>query len=237
MRTLPLAAWLLIALTACGHGQSPIDGGGDDGGGSDGGLCGINDLVTGELIDWDSSTASFLGINGASITLTLDTEFGAVTPPNGRLAFCGRPDLPLEFTIDGPGDYLDGTLSIDRDVLQNGGNISLRAFTATRAASFFSERGLIFDPNAAQIVVLSIFDASTLSINLTHDTAQSGNDDGTGTIVWSDGDAGRYVLFPNVTVAGSFATVTGDLMTGPRMVPVAAGKLTLFAMSFVFIGP
>jgi hypothetical protein len=230
---------LVIALAACDeHGQSPGDGGGDGGGSDGGGECAKTSFVMGELIDWDSTEASFLGVNGAAIALTLDESFGTVTPPNGRLDFCARPDLPLEFVVDAPGDYLDGTLSIDRDVLlQSGATPSVRTLTATRAASFFTERGLTFDPNAAQIVVLSIFDASTMSIDLAHDTAQAGNDDGVGGFAWANGDAGRYVLFPNVVVTGSTATVTGDLMTGPRIVPVAAGKLTLFVMSFVFVGP
>ena len=47
---------------------------------------------------------------------------------------------------------------------------------------------------------------------------------------------GRYVLFPNVDTSTAIATIGGD-PTGSKVVPIAAGQLSLIAISFVFIGP
>jgi hypothetical protein len=232
--------WILpIVLAACEHGQTPpgMDGGDNPDGGTP--ACGKESLIGGELIDWDSSDADFLGIANATISLRFDpSSFSTTTPPNGRIELCGRPDLPLEFAIDAPGDYLDGTLAIERDVALSGEAISLRMFTAARAATFFSEHGLIFDPNKAQVVVLMTADRAALSIDAAHDTALAGNDDlGGAEVTWSAGTSGRYVLFPNVDVADSSVTITGDLMSGPRAAPIAPGTLSLVAISFVFVGP
>jgi hypothetical protein len=73
-----------------------------------------------------------------------------------------------------------------------------------------------------------------MSLDRTHDTEQAGNDDdGDGVVAWTDGASGRYVLFPNVDVAASTATVMGDPQ-GPKTVPIAAGKISLVVISFVF---
>jgi len=175
-------------------------------------------------------------VASATVTMVGDTTISAVTGSDGAFDLCARPDFPLEFTVDAPDDYLDGTLSIDRDVLAspNAVFLSLRTLTATRAMTFFVERSLVFDPGAAQIVVLEVADRSALSIDHAHDTAQSGNDDGSpGTFTWTDGAGGRYVLFPNVQVDGTAVTLTGDPM-GPRRVPIAAGKVSLVVQSIVF---
>jgi len=235
-----MTRWLLpIALAACtGHGQSPPGGGDDDNPVADAGTsaCGKESFVTGELVDWDSSTASFSGIEGATLTLLADPSITAVTGPGGALAICGRPDKPLEFSLAAPGDYPDGTISIERDAVQNG-TLSLRAFTAARAASFFGERGLIFDPNKAQVVVDLVGDRFAMTLDRSHDAPQAASDDdGDGTFTWDAGDTGRYVLFPNVDATTATATIGGD-PTGTKAVPIEAGKLSLVAISFVFIGP
>lgn len=226
-----------IVLAGCEHGQTP-SGDPFDGGDRDGGACGKESLIDGELIDWESTDGSFLGVDGARITLRFDDTVVTTTPPNGRIDLCARPQFPLEFLVGAPGDYLDGTLSIERDAVFGGRALSLRTFTATRATTFFNERGLIFDPNKAHIVVLMTGDRTSLTLNLAHDTTQAGNDDGGGAVVtWTDGDSGRYVLFPNVDPVGAVATISGDLASGPHNVPVAAGKLSLVAISFVLVGP
>lgn len=233
-----MRAWILIALVGCEHGQTPdtaMDAP------RDGFIpadvispCGNDVPIQGELIDWDSSDDNFLGVFDASITQVGGDTFS--TPPNGRLMFCASSSLPLSFTLDSPGDYLDGTISIDANVPEGLLRpLSFRAFTATRAASFFTERSLTFDPNAAQVIVVQTGDASSLTLSGTHGTAQQGNDPNVdGNIQWSVGSAGRYVLFPNVAPAAGGLQLDGDPL-GPRTVPAVAGQITLVAISFIFL--
>src|SRR5262245_4223848 len=111
---------LLLALVGCEHGQSGgVDGGGD-GPIGDPPLCDKGSMIEGELVDWDSSTASFLGIPGTKISLVGDPSITTTTPPNGRISLCGRSDLPLEFTLQSPDGYIDGRLLITREALLAG---------------------------------------------------------------------------------------------------------------------
>jgi hypothetical protein len=78
-------------------------------------------------------------------------------------------------------------------------------------------------------------DRSGLTLDRQHGPPLSGNDgDGDGAFTWTAGNSGRYVLFPNVDVSSPTITLTGDL-SGPHTIPVMAGKLTLVAISFVFL--
>ncbi len=233
-----MRCWALgcLVLAACvGHGSTPLVDASDGDAIGDAG-CGAESLISGELIDWDSSTASFLGVSGATVTLVGDPTITTTTPTDGSIDLCARPDRPLAFTVDGPIDYLDGTLTIDRDVLiEPGVPLSLRTITTTRAATFFTEHSLTFDAGSAQIVVLLTGDRTGLTLDRTHDTTQAANDDASpGTFTWTAGNTGRYVLFPNVQVSGSTATIAGD-PKGPIVVPIEVGKLSLVAISFVFL--
>jgi hypothetical protein len=78
-------------------------------------------------------------------------------------------------------------------------------------------------------------DRSGLTLSRPHDAPLAGDDgDGDGAFTWAAGSSGRYVLFPNVVVAGPTLTLSGDI-SGPHTIPVAAGKLTLVAISFFFL--
>lgn len=195
--------------------------------------CGI--AIDGELVDWDSSTSDFLGVAGAIVTQASDPSRTLTTPPNGRLALCPHPDLPLTFLVDAPGEYLDGTLALQREAINT--PISVRTLTASRATTFFNEHGLIFDPALIQLVVQQTGDRQTLSINAPHDTTLAANDDdGDGVFTWNAGAAGRYVLFPNIQ--GTLTTVTISAPPGPPLtVPVAPGDLAMAVMFFVLVGP
>ncbi len=224
-----------MALAGCEGGQSPLTDGSLPEDGRDAGDCGVQSNLTGELVDWDSSDASFAGVGGAQLTLNGDSSVSLVTPPNGRIDLCARPDLPLEFAIDNPGDFLDGPLSIERSSI--GFPLSLRALTSTRAASFLAEHAVTFDPALAQIIVLQAGDRFELSLDLPHDTALAANDDDDdGALTWGAGATGRYVLFPNVQLTASTATVSGPPMI-PRTFNIAAGKLSSVVLAFFLIGP
>lgn len=223
---------LVMVLAACEGGQSPPLSDSTPGDGN--AACG-GGQIAGELIDWDSSTADFLGIAGAVVTQASDPSRTITTPPNGRMELCPHPDLPLEFVVDHPGTYLDGMLAIERDAV--GTAISVRGLTAERAATFYSEHGLIFDPGLRHLVVHQTGDRQALSINATHDPAlAASDDDGDGVLGWGVGTAGRYVLFPNIQ--GAIATVTISAPPSPPFtVRVAPGGLAMAVMFFVLVGP
>lgn len=190
-------------------------------------------LIEGELIDWDSSDAAFSGVFGATVTQVGNSSVTLTTAPNGRLSLCAAPSEPFAFTVDASSDgHLSGTLTIESNVVLGGFvPLSLRTLTQTRAASFFTELGLTFDPTAAQVVVFQAGDRSSLTLSGTHDPAQQGDDNGTGVITWGAGASGRYTLFPNVTPTAN-VQLSGD-PGGPRPVPAVAGQVSLVVISFV----
>ena len=191
-------------------------------------------FLSGELVDWDSTNASFLGVFDAKVSLPGSLMPLLSTPPNGRIETCVPAASPLRFDLDAPADYLDGTLVIQREAIASLHPLSLRSIKLARASSFFTSRGLTFDPNRAQVVVFLAGDRSQVTLDRAHDAAQSGSDDTQpGTFVWTAGDTGRYVLFPNVDATLPTATVTG--VAQPLSVPIAPGKLTLVATSIIFI--
>ncbi|HEY5933376.1 MAG TPA: hypothetical protein VIU61_02000 [Kofleriaceae bacterium] len=193
--------------------------------------CGTPTL-TGELIDWDSTTTAFMGIAGATVSL----EGGATgdpTPPNGRWELCASGD-PIRLVIETPGTYVDA-LGYVENTASGARALSLRSFTAARAETFYSERGLGYDPALAHVLVFFSGDRFELALDRAHAAPQAANDDdGDGAFTWSDGPVGSYVLFPNVAVTQPTGTFTGD-GSGPHTIPLVAGKLTIAAIHHVFL--
>jgi len=229
----------LLLLAACGGGSSQPDANVRDKDAAidapaDASPCGSDTFFTGELIDWDSTDSAFLGVNAARVSVQGMPAISTTTPPNGRLELC-VPTVPLlRFDVDAPAGYLDGTAYVEREALGGGLAISLRSITTTRTASFYTERGLTFDPARAHVLVFLAGDRSTLTLDRPHDAAQTANDDVPGTFTWAAGAGGRYVLFPNVSVAQATGIITGDT-SGPHTIALAAGQLSLVAISFVFL--
>lgn len=230
--------FVLLALAACEHGKSPAmaDGGGDGPlvGDSFDPCKGAGVFLTGELVDWDSSATAFAGVAGAKLSAPGNPTPIVTTPPNGRLDACVPDANPLRFDVDAPSDYLDGALVIERAAVRSLHPLSLRSLKAARVGAFFTDRGLVFNPDRAQVVVFLAGDRSSITLDRAHGPAQAGNDDAQpGTVVWSAGDVGRYVVFPNVDVTQATGTIKTPMSN--VSVPLAAGKLTLVAVSFVFI--
>lgn len=238
MREIAIAA--LLVLGGCPeHGKSPD--GGLDGRGGEGGIvvadadpCFGDPFLSGELIDIDSKPNTFLAVSGAQLSLPPSTTVLATTQPNGHVEACVPNTDLVTLSLDAPGDYLDGTIVLDRGSLQGLHPLSLRMFTAARAATFYASLGLTFDATKAHVLVFQAGDRERIALSGTHGTPQNGNDDASpGTFVWSAGDTGRYVLFPNVDVTQPTATIDGSSF--PVVVPLTAGTLTLAATSVVFI--
>ena len=231
-----IQALFVVAVAACGGDQqmsTMSDSRTDDGPLADA----TGDCVTlsAELVDWDSSTSAFQGVSGAKLSAAGNPTVILVTPPNGRIDACVPAADPIRLDVDAPGDYLDGSMVVPRSALTGLYPISFRGITTARADTFFTERGLTYDPSKAQVLVFAAGDRAPVSLDRAHDPAQAGNDDAqAGTFVWSVSDSGRYILFPNVDVTQATGTITGDRL-GPVVIPLAAGKLTVIAVTVIFV--
>lgn len=196
---------------------------------ADAGRCGADRFVTGELVDFDSSRAQFKGVFNARFTVEGMPARSSMTAPNGRFELCVPAASALVLDVDAPADYLDGTAYIEAEAL-GGRPLSFRAYTQLRGSQLYS-----FDATRGHVLVFLAGDRATLTLNRPHGQPLAGNDDDNdGAFTWAPGSAGRYVLFPNVDVSSPTITLGGDL-SGPHSIPVAAGKLSLVAISFVFL--
>lgn len=220
-----------VACAACEGGSTAAPDASPDGAPdapADAGPCGADRFVTGELLDLDATTAQHLGVFNARFTVEGMPDRTAATAPNGRFELCAPRASSVTFDVDAPGSYLDGKAYIALDAL-GPRTASFRGFTPTRALGLYS-----YDPDRAHVLVYLAGDRHDVSLSGTHGTALAGNDDATaGTFAWAPGISGRYVLFPNVDAAQPTVTLTSPGAT--HTLPVAAGRLTLAAISFFFL--
>ena len=228
----------VLALAACGDNIHPeIDARPIDSARIDAaidGPCATGRYVTGELVDIDSTTTVLAGISNATFTQRGGTATD-ITSPNGRFEMCVPSTTTYLFDVDTPA-HVDAIAYFEVEALV-ARPISFRTWTLARAATFYTARGLpAYNPAKAHVLVFLAGDRSNLTLSGgSYDTPQAGNDDGSpGTYTWTAGASGRYVLFPNVDPTAGEVMVIGDL-SGPHTVPVAAGKITLVAASWVFL--
>lgn len=236
MRNACLVTAVSLVLVGCvEHGSSPDGGVRSDASGDGANPCGSQMQVRVRLVDWDASAATGSGVPGAQFTLLGFPSVTATTGADGRLELCAPKASRWVFDVDAPGSFVDATAYVEAAAATGFLPITFRVFTAARAPTFFAERGLAFDPNRAQVLGFLTGDGAALSLDRPHGPVQSAGDDGTpGTFLWTAGDGGRYQLFPNVDVTQPSGTVSGD-PAGPHVIPLAAGKLTLAAIHFVFL--
>lgn len=235
-------------LGACGDNrQGPIDGApidmAVDAPPVDEGPCGSNRFLGAELVDWDSSQAAFMGVNGATFTQRGGTAT-TTTPPNGRVEMCIGTTTSFIFDVDvANAAYLDAIAYFDLEAVVGSApanqHVKFRGITAARAASFYTERSLTFDASKAHVLVYLAGDVSNISLDRAHGTPQVGTYTATtDSITWSTGTAGanaaKYVLFPNVDATNPTGVIEGDLQ-GDHSIPLEAGKLTLVGISWVFL--
>jgi hypothetical protein len=225
MRSFPLVL-LITACSACG----------DDGGSGvdatpvvdiNNGTCGSQLNFSGELVDADSTMASFCGVNGAMLS-----GGGAMktTAPNGRIDEMCIPDggvtqitVTPAATASGcpttPGTYtLPGLVVANTATIRAGAFFSGRMITMQRLTTLVPG----FDIAKAHVMVHVDGPPRGVAILATHGPALAYS----GT-AWAAGERGTDVLFPNVDAAGStMLTVVGGAV-GTGSIPLQAGKLTL----------
>jgi len=234
-----LASLMLLGLVACGDNlqpavdarpidSAPVDAAVD-------GPCATGRYVTGELVDLDSTNAAFAGVSNAQFTQRGGAGMDA-TSPNGRFEMCVASTTSYLFDVDAPATHADSIAYFEAEAIEGGRMISFRTWTGGRAQSFYTSLGLTFDPAKAHVLVFAAGDRSQLTLSGgSHGTVVAGNGgETTGAYTWAAGASGRYVLFPNVDPTAGEVMVIGDL-SGPHLVPVAAGKITQVAAFWVFL--
>jgi len=232
---------VLVSVAACGDNLEvppPIDARPIDARPIDAavdGPCGMGRYLTGELVDIDSTNAAFVGVADAEFTQRGGTAMDA-TSPNGRFEMCVPSTTSYLFDVNAPATHGDGIAYFEAEAIGGGRTISFRTWTPARAQTFYTERGLTYDPTKAHVFVFAAGDVSNLTLSGgSHGTVQAANGgETTGAYTWAAGAAGRYVLFPNVDATAGEVMVIGDL-SGPHTVPVAAGRITFVAAFWVFL--
>jgi hypothetical protein len=233
----------VAALGACGgDGGTPRDASPDTPG-----VCAGVTPFTGEVIDWDSTNASFCGVNNATFSVRSDPACRSMTPPNGRFqlmipqeahtivdiapptAASGCPGLA---GTQGNTYSLPGVAIASAAVIAAGGAFSARAMVQARVATMFTQIGQPLNPSLGQLVVHVNGTLRPVQISANHAAIQvfdgttwtadnSGN--GTGT--------GRDVFFPNLDLSLGLVIVdTIGPATGTGTYLVEPGKLTYLSI-------
>jgi hypothetical protein len=230
-RVSSLAATTVLAITslaACGGGDSNPDCCVAD---TPPGPCGAGQFFTGELVDWDTTSADFCGVFNSRLTLRGAQSPVDMSRPNGRFELCvpsqalGLVDV-MHATAASPcvgvtGSYpVRAVLVAQQAVIERNAAFSARAMTQARQDAMFTQIGQPYDAAKAQLVVHVVGPSRAVSISASHAAAQQYN----GT-AWEAGNTGSEVLFPNVTPGAAQVSVAGGAI-GTATVTLEAGAYT-----------
>jgi len=204
--------------------DAPDDGEVDS---ADAGRCGASEVfLTGEYLDWDSTTNTFKGIAFATWTVRGQPARTVQTNPNGRVELCIEPGTVSIIDATATG-YLPAVFVADPAVYATPGTyFTAKGITITRRDTFYpGELGVGFDGGSAQVLVQE--QGTPRPLNLTP-TASSFVVDNSDDLTWTAGDSGGLVLFVNVAVGGGTATLASNpAFVGPTELPLEAGTLTI----------
>jgi hypothetical protein len=193
------------------------------------GPCGADLLLTGEYIDWDSTVASFDGVENTVWTVVGEPARTATGAPNGRVLLCIGGGATVQITMV-QNQYVEGRFVADPDVFRPAGTtFSVRGLKTGTGAAQYAEFGVnTYDANAAQLMVFKIGAPIPLALSPATTPAQrSFVSDGDDDITWTEGDTGAMTLFPNRPVGAGTATLTStSAFTGPTTLPLVAGTFT-----------
>ncbi len=181
-------------------------------------------FFTGELVDWDSTNASFRGVNEATFTVVGEPSRADQTSPNGRFELCLAKAATTKLTVDATSvsTYLDGVAVAELDVLAAGAIPSFRSFTTNREMQFTPRIAL----GKAQVFVDVAGAQREVSLDAAYEAAFAF--DGSR---WAEGKTGRAVFFVNVEPRGGTATaaMSGSFLGGKDL-PTTANSLTFVTL-------
>ncbi len=206
----------------------PIDAGVDAA--VDAAGCGADLRLVGDYLDWDSTTAGFMGVGGAQWTVVGDLSRTTTTPPNGAVLMCLDPAGPSQITVSGPAPYLPALFLADPAVFSvAGARFLARGLEGgADAVTQFAEFGVTFNPALAHVVVYKL--GAPIALGLTpalNPPQRSFVSDGANDNTWTEGATGSLTLFPNRPVGAGTATLTSpSVFVGPTTIPIAGGRFT-----------
>jgi hypothetical protein len=220
-----------MALMACG---------GSDGKSADAAqsACGADVAVTGAVVDWDSTDASFCGVNGATLHVSGGSAQSSATPPNGRITMCiphaaqSQIDVTLPTgasqcpSLSGQPNNtytLPASLITTDAVLGAAGAYDVRLMTAGRVMTMFTGGAPV--AGRGQLMVHVNGTPREVAISAPHDPAQ--RFDGTS---WAAGTTGADVFFPNIDLTANPVTVMVTGATGTGAFSLQADKLTILSV-------
>ena len=199
--------------------------------GPDAGPCGMEVFLTGDFVDWDSTTANFKGVFDASFTVDGAAMRTDKTSPNGRFELCIEAAPRTRLLVDAPGaganGYVDALLIADKAVLDLVSSISTRSFTTTRAVSFYLEQNIAggYDASKAQLLVQTIGTPRAVTIDRAASPRALNGE------TWSATAAGTDVLFANLDpIQDQVVVGSSGAVIGAGSVPLVAGKLTFVTL-------
>jgi hypothetical protein len=235
------ACWTLVAIA------STLGACSDDGGKARDasidtlpGVCGGVTSFTGDIVDWDSTEASFCGVNNAVFKVHSDPACTSTTAPNGRFQLLIPQEAKTVVDIVPPtagsgctalagkaNTYkLPAVVIASAAVIAAGGAYSARAMAEFRVAEMFAQIGQPLKAGRAQLVVHVNGIQHPLQISGAHDATQ--RFDGT---AWAAGDTGRDVFFPNIDLSLGLVIVdTTGPSTGTGTYLLEPDKVTYLAI-------
>lgn len=201
------------------------------------GDAGTGRLILGELVELSSSASNVLGIEGATFTQRGGSATDT-TRHDGSFELCAEQASDYAFDVDAPADHLDAILALDERVFIHPRDpLSVRTASVAELSSFYTARGMQLDLTKPQVLVLLVNNRWEVKLEgVSHGPAYAASDEDTpGTLAWSPGGTGRYVLFPNVDSAEATVRITSPT---PFTAPIAPGKLTIAVIAeyFCFTG-
>ncbi|MBC7976616.1 MAG: hypothetical protein H7138_16710 [Myxococcales bacterium] len=169
--------------------------------------------LTGEVVDWDATSAKFCGVFNATLTQRGATAVTDTTNPNGRFELCVARQAqtvidvafsasPSECAVPQDVYPVPGVFVAEQGVVESGVLLSARAMTAMRRATMFTQVGAAYSAAQAQLVVHVIGTTGAVTLAAAHATTQAF----TGT-TWQAGETGSDVFFANVAPGATQVTI------------------------------
>lgn len=225
---LACALLLAVAATGCADDAPPaIDAAVDatiDATDAASGPCGADFFLTGAYEDWDSTSATFDGIENAVWTVRGAPTRTFTTNPNGRVELCVAAGSASTIDIVAP-DYTTALYVGDPAVFTAPGAFffQVKGIRTVELGPFLTSLGVTLDPARGHALVQQQGTARALA--LTGGGTAFAVDDSED-LTWTAGATGGLVLFANVTPGTVTLSTTGAIV-GPTALPIEAGKLTI----------
>ncbi|MCB9562324.1 MAG: hypothetical protein H6709_08255 [Kofleriaceae bacterium] len=197
--------------------------------------CGADLYFTGGYEDWDSTSQSFLGVFGATVTEVADPGNTATTAPNGRSVLCLPATGTSQVTyVQQDAPYLPARFTVDADAYRV--PYTMKGLKTARIASQFTDLGAAYDDTTTLVLieVRHAPDGAQLDdVTVAIEGAGAGFHRDVDNVFQAGATTagGAYLLFPNVPPGDGDLTVTvtatGVTCHAPATIAAVAGELAV----------